>query len=190
MALLFLVCHLWLDSLISGLVSYDLSLASMVLRLSFSITDILLTLVSHFCFCLSQFYYDLNFIFPVLSPLLDLPISGLVVYNLTFIFLVLSPLLEQWTSYFWSGHLWLVPILNGHKILSYTNIKLPQFSNIVRSYFEQFLLIKYFAIHFDLEASNKICKINLFLNGYMPCLNIVNISSSEPFKSNILSWHH
>ena len=45
----------------------------------------------------------------------------------------------------------IIPILNGHKTVSYTNIKLPLFPNILRSILNSFYL-KYFKINFGSEA--------------------------------------
>ena len=61
--------------------------------------------------------------------------------------------------------------MNGHKTVSYTNIKLPHFPNILRSilnnfYFKNILkkiLVKKFSLF---KVTNKIGKINPILNGH------------------------
>ena len=60
-------------------------------------------------------------------------------------------------------------ILNGHKTVSYTNIKLPCFPNILRSILNNFylkdilkkILVKKFSLF---KVTNKIGKINPILN--------------------------
>ena len=61
------------------------------------------------------------------------------------------------------------PILNGHKTVSYTNIKLPHFPNTLGSILNSFYFKNIFKISFGSEAFaaysyNQIDKINLILN--------------------------
>ena len=63
------------------------------------------------------------------------------------------------------------PILNGHKTISFTNIKLPHFPNILRSILNSFYLkniLKTFLVKkFSLfKVTYKIGKMNPILNGH------------------------
>ena len=83
----FWLCQIWVDSLISGLVIYDLTLSFLVLLAT--------TCLSYSCLII----YDLFHLFLILSLRLDSLISGIISYKLTLIFLFLSLRLDSLISY-------------------------------------------------------------------------------------------